>query len=458
MSAFKNPFDFNIRLKGGCSCGKHTSQSEHDAEAARLAEPQDDEAALNRVIESAVVRALFPHDETRRAFLKAVGAGTALAALSSLFPMGAAQALAAEGGPLEKKNLKIGFVPITCATPIIMAKPMGFYEKEGLDVEIIKTAGWALVRDKVLNNEYDASHMLSPMPIAASMGLGSQPSPTFVSTIQNINGQAITMHIKHKDNRDPKNWKGMKFGIPFDYSMHNLLLRYYLAENGIDPDKDVQLTVISPPDMVANLRAGNIDGFLGPEPFNQRAVFEGFAFIQVLSKDLWDGHPCCTFAATEKFIKEAPNTYAALFRAIASATVYAHKAENRPAIIEAIAPANYLNQPIPVLQQVMTGKFADGLGNIQNVPGRADFDPFPWQSMGVWILTQLKRWGYIKQDIDYRQIAEQVFLATEARERLKAMGLEAPAENFKKHTIMGKVFDPAKPQEYVDSFAIKKAV
>ncbi|HES77331.1 MAG TPA: twin-arginine translocation signal domain-containing protein, partial [bacterium] len=146
MSAFKNPFDFNIRLKGGCSCGKHTSQSEHDAEQARLNEPQEDEAALNRVIESAVVRALFPHDETRRAFLKAVGAGTALAAISAMFPMGAAQALAAEGGPLEKKDLKIGFVPITCATPIIMAKPMGFYEKEGLNVEIIKTAGWALVR------------------------------------------------------------------------------------------------------------------------------------------------------------------------------------------------------------------------------------------------------------------------------------------------------------------------
>jgi nitrate/nitrite transport system substrate-binding protein len=171
---------------------------------------------------------------------------------------------------------------------------------------------------------------------------------------------------------------------------------------------------------------------------------------------LWDGHPCCSFAATDKFIKEAPNTYAALFRAIANATVYAHKPENRAAIIEAIAPANYLNQPIPVLQQVMTGKFADGLGNVLNVPGRVDFDPFPWQSMGVWILTQLKRWGYIKQDIDYKQIAEEIFLATEARARLKDMGIEAPAENYKNHVIMGKVFDPSKPREYVESFAIRK--
>jgi nitrate/nitrite transport system substrate-binding protein len=456
MSAFKNPFDPTLRLKPGCSCGQHASQSEHDARAACVQEPKEEEAALNRVIESTLMRAIFPHDETRRNFLKAVGVGTAMAALSSLFPLGAAQALAAEGGAIEKKNLKVGFIPITCATPIIMAKPMGFYEREGLNVEVVKTAGWALIRDKVLNQEYDASQMLAPMPIAATMGLGSKPNETFVATIQNINGQAITMHIKHKDNRDPKNWKGMKFGIPFDYSIHNLLLRYYLAEHGIDPDKDVQLSIISPPDMVANLRAGNIDGFLGPEPFNQRAVYEGFAFIQVLSKDIWDGHPCCAFGVTDKFVKENPNTFSALFRAISSATVYAHKQENRPAIIEAIAPANYLNQPIPVLQQVMTGKFADGLGAIRDVPGRVDFDPFPWQSMGVWMLTQLKRWGYIKQDIDYKQIAEQIFLATDARTRLRAMGLSAPDSNYENYTIMGKVFNPDQPQAYLDSFSIRR--
>lgn len=295
------------------------------------------------------------------------------------------------------------------------------------------------------------------MPLAISLGLGSTPTPTFVASIQNINGQAITMHVKHKNNRNPRNWKGMKFGIPFDYSIHNLLLRYYLAEHGIDPDKDVQLSVISPPEMVANLRAGNIDGFLGPEPFNQRAVFERAGFIQVLSRDLWEGHPCCAFGVSESFVKEMPNTFSALFRAIANATVYASKKENRQEIIEAIAPANYLNQPIPVLQQVMTGRFADGLGKVQNVPDRADFDPFPWQSMGVWILTQLKRWGYLKQDIDYKKVAEEIFLATEARQRLEAMGLNAPARNYKRHTIMGKVFDANDADAYLDSFAIKRS-
>src|SRR5918995_6213350 len=123
------------------------------------------------------MRALFPQDATRRAFLKAVGASTALAAVAQAFPIATATDALAQAGPLEKKGLKVGFIPITCATPIIMAHPMGFYAKQGLNVEVIKTAGWAVVRDKTINKEYDAAHMLSPMPIAITLGAGSQPIP-----------------------------------------------------------------------------------------------------------------------------------------------------------------------------------------------------------------------------------------------------------------------------------------
>ena len=307
MSGFDNPFDPNTRLANGCSCGKHANQADHE-KAIATDRPQGEEAVINRVVESAVMRALFPHDETRRNFLRAVGAGTAFATLSTLFPLSAATALAADKAPPEKRDLKIGFIPITCATPIIMAGPMGFYAREGLNVSLIKTAGWAVVRDKVMNKEYDASHMLSPMPLAMSLGLGSQPQGVDVAAIENINGQAITLHLKHKDKRDPKQWKGMKFGIPFDYSIHNLLLRYYVAEYGLDPDKDIEIRVLPPPDLVANLRAGNIDGFLGPEPFNQRAVYEEVGFIHILSRDIWNGHPCCAFGVQEGFYKQYPNT------------------------------------------------------------------------------------------------------------------------------------------------------
>src|SRR5438034_2043181 len=242
MSTFDEPFDPNRRL--GCVCGQHRSAVEHHhAERSLRCEPVGSAASEERryrgVVAAAVMRAVFPKDAARRAFLKSVGASTALAALAQLFPLKTATEVFAQGGPLEKKDLKVGFIPITCATPIIMAAPMGFYAKNGLNVEVIKTAGWAVIRDKTINKEYDAAHMLSPMPLAITMGVGSNPLPYTMPAVENINGQAITLAVKHKDKRDPKSWKGFKFAVPFDYSMHHYLLRYYVAEHGIDPDADI---------------------------------------------------------------------------------------------------------------------------------------------------------------------------------------------------------------------------
>ena len=466
MSEFFDPYNADRPLMLKCSCGRDHSPADHyaevaaDAAAATLrarSETAEFEAYSQEFIEATLVKALFPQDQERRNFLRAVGKKTAMAAIASVLPVASLQAMAQEKGPLEKPNLKIGFIPITCATPLIMAHPLGFYSKQGLNVEVTKTAGWALIRDKMINKEYDASHFLSPMPLAISMGLGASTTPMNVATIQNVNGQAITLSLKHKDNRDPKNWKGFKFGVPFDYSMHNFLLRYYLAENGLNPDTDVQIRVIPPAEMVANLRAGNIDGFLGPDPFNQRAVFDEVGFIHMLTKDLWNGNPCCAFGTSTEFIQKNPNTFAALFRAVLTAAAMARLPGNRELIAKVISPTQYLNQPEAVISQVLTGKFADGLGKIQNVPDRADFDPMPWQSLAVWMLTQMKRWGYIKGNVDYKQIAEKVFLITDARKHMKDLGQTVPpGGNYIKHKIMGKEFDAAKPEEYLKTFAIHK--
>lgn len=457
MALFKNPFDASRRILKGCDCGRHESQSEHErairAEAVEAS--ASDEGRYRRVVENAVMRALFPQDEARRLFLKSAGASTALAAISALFPIAAATEVFAQAVP-EKKDLKVGFIPITCATPIIMAAPMGFYAKHGLNVEVIKTAGWAVIRDKTINKEYDAAHMLSPMPLAISMGVGSNPIPYTMPAVENINGQAITLAMKHKDKRDPKSWKGFKFAVPFDYSMHNYLLRYYLAEHGIDPDTDVQIRAVPPPEMVANLRADNIDGFLAPDPVNQRAVFDGVGFIHILSKEIWDGHPCCAFAASKEFVTQTPNSYAALLKAIIDATAFASKAENRKQIAEAIAPANYLNQPVTVVEQVLTGTYADGLGQVKRDPKRIDFDPFPWEGFAVWILTQMKRWGQVKGELDYKSIAKQVFLETDTARLMKEAGLTPPTSGSKTIVVMGKTFDASKPEDYIKSFAIKR--
>jgi nitrate/nitrite transport system substrate-binding protein len=412
-------------------------------------------------VERAVARAVFGSlDPGRREFLARVGASTASAALASLFPLSAARALAQDKpGPLEKKDLKVGFIPITCATPIIMAEPMGFYRKQGLNVQVFKASSWAMIRDLSINGETDATHMLSPMPLAISLGVGSQSVPYVMPAVENINGQAITLASKHKGVKTAAEMKGFKFGVPFDYSMHNFLLRYVLAEGGVDPDRDVQIRAVPPPEMVANLRAGNLDGYLAPDPFNQRAVFEDVGFIWMLSKDIWPGHPCCAFAAKREFAEKAPNTFKALLLAIVDATQHAHDKANRKAIAAAIAPKNYLNQPVEVLEQVLTGVYPDGLGNTKTVPDRIDFDPFPYQSMAVWILTQMKRWGYLKSDVTYKQVAEEVFMATACRDAMRSVGARPPESASVKHTfVIGKtkVFDPDKPEDYLKSFAIRK--
>jgi len=456
MSAFKDPFSPEVKLGSGCGCGRHKNQAEHDAASVSAS---DSDALASRTVDQAVMRALFPNDATRRRFLKAVGVNTAMAAVAQFFPLGLAREAFAQGkGQIEKPNLKVGFIPITCGTPIIMSQPMGFFGRAGLNVDVVKTAGWAVIRDKTMNKEYDAAHMLSPMPLAITLGVGSSPVPYTMPAVENINGQAITLSIKHKDKRDPKQWKGFKFAVPFDFSMHNYLLRYYVAEHGLDPDKDIQIRSVPPAEMVANLRSDNIDGFLGPDPFNQRAVYDGAGFIHILTKEIWEGHPCCAFAASKDFVTKLPNTYRALMKAIMEATAFASKPENRKQIAEAIAPANYLNQPVTVIEQVLTGTFADGLGNVRKEPNRIDFDPFPWHSFAIWIMTQMKRWGQLKGDVDYAKVAREVYLATDAMRLMKEVGMKAPTTTSKKIMVMGKEFDSSKPEAYLASFAIKRAV
>lgn len=452
VHSLADPFDPDVCLNhGGTTCSP-----EGQPEANEL---NSQEAVIDRAVETAVVRAMFRgNDLSRRNFMKLVGSATAASILAGVFPLEAAKSWAKDApGPLEKKDLRIGFIPITCATPIIMADPMKFYERNGLQgTSVVKAAGWAMIRDWAVAKQVDCAHMLSPMPLAMTLGLGSTAMPFSMPAVENINGQAITLHVKHKGVKEPKDMKGFSFAVPFDYSMHNLLLRYYLAEGGVDPDKEVKIRVLPPPEMVANLKAQNLDGYLSPDPFNQRAVYEGVGYIFKLSKELWAGHPCCAFATSKAFATEMPNAFKAVFRSIVEATLFAHKKENRKAIAKAISPRNYLNQPEEVVEQVLTGQFPDGLGNTRSEPDRIDFDPFPWHSMGIWILTQLKRWGYIKGDVNYRKVAEEVFLAADCAEVMKSVGWQPPENTYRKHTIMGKEFDPARPEEYLKTFPIQR--
>ncbi len=435
---------------GPCHCS--------DTSSAPVADSH--EAMVDNLVDEAVVRAVFPNDLARREFISRVGKGAAAALIAAAFPTGSFKAWAADsvkGGDLEKKDLSIGFIPITCATPIIMAEPMGFYAKYGLNAKVRRASGWSVVRDWGINKEVDAAHMLSPMPISITMGAGSKKVPYLMPAVENINGQAITLANKHKGVKGPKDMKGFRFCVPFDYSMHNYLLRYYLAEGGIDPDKDVEIRVVPPPEMVANLKAGNVDGYLAPDPFNQRAVYEKCGFIFKLTKDIWPGHPCCAFAVSQEFATKNPNTYKALFKSIVDATYFSSKPENRKDIAKAIAPKNYLNQPQIVLEQVLTGTYVNGTTGISKEPDRIDFDPMPWNSMAKWIMSQMVRWGQIEGNVDFDAIAKQVYLEGECADMIESLGYQPKLASLDKFSIMGKEFDPNDPLGYAKSFAITRA-
>jgi nitrate/nitrite transport system substrate-binding protein len=427
-----------MHLSGECPCCKPASA------------PSAEEA-ISDGIETALLHGLFPEPVLRRTLLKQVGAATLLGSLAGLLPIDTLKAIAQEKKPLEKAKLNVGFLPITCAVPLIYGELLGSYAAQGLEVSLQKVAGIALIRDKMINGELDVSQQVMPVALTMSAGLGGNVQSIKVLTILNQNGNSLVLANKHKDNRDPKNWKGFTFAVPFDQSHQALQLRNYLAAHGLDPDKDVAYRVLPPTEYVSNLRVGSIDGFFGGEPGGQRAVYEGAGFIHLISKDIWDGHPCCSVTAAESWITEHPNSFMAFYRAIISASLHVSDRNNRPGMAKVLAQPQYLNAPEPVIEQVISGRYADGLGAVKEDARRVDYQPFPHYAAAVWLMTQLRRWNMLKEDIDYKHLAQQVMLATDAAGIIRENGATPPAVGFGKEVILGSEFDSDKPEAYLRS-------
>lgn len=423
----------------GCSC------------CASDGSPQTAEQAVDAAVEASLLHGLFPDPVERRTLLRTVGAATVLGALATLLPLGTLKAIAQEKKPLEKTKLMVGFLPITCAAPLIYGETLGAYAKQGLEVTLQKVPGIGLIRDKMISGELDVSQQVMPVPLTMTAGLGGATQSIKVLSICNQNGNSLVLANKHKDNRDPKNWKGFTFAVPFDQSHQALQLRNYLAAHGLDPEQDVKYRVVPPTDYVSNLRVGSIDGFFGGEPGGQRAVYEGAGFIHLISKELWDGHPCCSVTASEAWINAYPNTFMAFYRAIVAASLHVSDRANRDGMAKVLAQAQYLNAPEVVVEQVITGRYADGLGAIKTDANRVDYQPFPHYSAAVWLMLQLRRWNVLKEDIDYKKLAQQVMLATDAARLITEAGGQAPAIGFRAETIAGQQFNSDRPEEYLKS-------
>ena len=404
------------------------------------------EAALDTAVRDGLLRGLFPQRALRRRLLTTVGAGTLLAALGDLLPMATLRAMAQERAAPEKSTIKAGFLPLTCAAPLIIGHERGIYQRHGVTLELSKVAGIALIRDRMLSGELDISEQVMPVALSTSAGSGGTVIPTKVLTVLNQNGNALVLANKHRNNRDPRNWKGLAFAVPFEASHQNLQLRAYLASAGLNPDKDVTLRVTPPTEYVSQLRVGSVDGFFGGEPGPQRAVFEGVGFIHLLSKEIWDGHPCCSLTATEAWIKANPNTFLAVFRAALEAGLYCAEPANRAGFAPILARPEYLNAPEVVVNQVLTGRYADGLGQVRTAADRVTYNPFPDYAMAVWLTVQMQRWNMLPAGTDAKALAREVMLATDAQRLLAEAGHAKPAPGCGKLEVLGRSFDSNDPE------------
>ena len=413
----------------------------------------------------------------RRNFFKtavagAFGAAAALNIMPDIMPAGLqSMAYAAGSDAPELTEVKIGFIPLTDCAPIVVAAEMGFDKKYGIKIVPSKEASWAAIRDKTVNGELHAAHVLYGLVYGVQMGIGGQQKDMNVLMTLNHNGQGITLsnQLKDKGVKDGKTLKRLlenenrdyTFAQTFPTGTHAMWLNYWLAANGIDPIKDVKTIVVPPPQMVANMRIGNMDGYCVGEPWNARAIYDKVGYTVATSQDIWADHPEKVLGTTAEFVAKNPNTARAMVMAILEACKYIEATENRAKVAELISQKSYVNAP----KEVILGRF---LGDYDNGNGKKWKDanfmkffedgkvPFPFLSDGMWFLTQHKRWGMLKSDPDYLAIAKKVNRIDIYTQAASALGISVPASPMRSSKLMdGTVWDGKDPKAYAASFKIK---
>lgn len=435
-------------------------------------------------------------------------------ALTSLL---SASAVQAEMLDLEKDELKFGFIKLTDCAPIVIAKEKGFFEDEGLQVEVIAQPNWKTLLDNVINGNLDGAHMLSGQPIAATIGFGTKAHIITAFTMD-LNGNGITVSnslwSKMQENDEALNsptpphpikadslkpvaeeilegGKKMQMGMVFPVSTHNYEIRYWLAAAGIHPglytvtdktgrtDAMVELSVTPPPMMPTVLEAGSISGYCVGEPWNQQAVKKGIGVPVTTNYDVWKNNPEKVFGMTQEWAEENPNTAIAVTKALIragkwlDATDASGKLVNREEAVRFLAKPNYVGADYEVIKNSMTGSFTFQKTDVRDMP---DFNVFfkyyctyPWYSDGIWFLTQMRRWGQITESMPeswYHETAKKVYrpdIYLEAAKHLIEEGhlekSEVPfgTDGYKPATtdfIDGVEYDGKKPLEYLKKHTI----
>jgi nitrate/nitrite transport system substrate-binding protein len=429
------------------------------------------------------MKAILGNGMTRRSILKTTASVALLTAIRSAFPSGA---FAAGAGP-EVTGVKLGYIALTDAAPLIIAKEKGFFEKHGMpDVEVAKQASWGATRDNLVlggaGNGIDGAHILSPMPYLMHTGKVTQnnvPVPMAILARLNTDSQAISVAQEYADTGvqldaaklraafEKKKSAGneVKVAMTFPGGTHDLWIRYWLAAGGIDPDKDVSTIVVPPPQMVANMKVGNMDAFCVGEPWNEQLVNQGIGFTAASTGELWKGHPEKALGMRVDWIDKNPNAAKALMMAVIEAQQWCESMENKEEMATILGKRQWINVPVKDILGRLKGDINYGNGRVAHgtdlyMKFWASGASYPFKSHDMWFMVENVRWGKLAPDTNIKALVDQVnrediWRAAASELGVAAADIPASTSRGKETFFDGKVFDPENPSAYLDSLTIK---
>lgn len=417
--------------------------------------------------------------------------------------------LAQKGKPGRRAldgHIRLGFIPLTDCAPLVVAKELGLFAHEGLQVELSREPSWANIRDKVMLGALDGAQMLAGMPVASQLGITALRKPLFTALSLGLNGNAVTvsrslfralvdqgLDVTQRPlsaqtlrqviaARRSRGDAPLTFAVVYPVSSHNYELRYWLAEAGIDPDTDVRIVVIPPPQMVSQLRAGTIDGFCVGEPWNSVAVKGGHGHVLMTSHQLWGHKPEKVLGITEDWAGRNPEVHRKLVRALMRAGAWLDEPDNRPEAAALLARTEYVGISADVLRLPLQGKMTYDPG--ATPLAHPDFNVFhrhaamfPWRSHALWFMTQMLRWGQMERAENLAVAASRAYRPELYRELAAELGWSCPTIDEKPEGLnagpwtlvqarpeplhMGsdrfyddRRFDPSDPIGYLSAFEI----
>ncbi len=372
----------------------------------------------------------------------------------------------------EKEEVKIGFIPLTDCASVVMASVLGIDRKYGVKIIPTKEASWAGVRDKLVNGELDFAHVLYGLIYGVHKGTSGPKKDMAILMTLNHNGQAITLSKKLADKGAVDGASLAKlmatekreytFAQTFPTGTHAMWLYYWLASVGINPLKDAKVITVPPPQMVANMRVGNMDGYCVGEPWGHRAIADGIGITAITTQDIWRDHPEKVLGTTGEFVKKYPNTARAVTAAILEAGKWIDAGlQNKIKMAETVADKAYVNTSVDVINQRILGRYQNGLGKTWDDPNHMKFyndglATFPYLSDGMWFMTQHKRWGLIKEHPDYLAVAKQINQIDLYKQAATASKTPVPKEVMRSSKLVdGVVWDGKDPKKYADSFKVQ---